>query len=177
MLCLYNFFTQAKEAAEEAAAVAAEVDSEPESPKPEPEPAPQVAPKKELPKGIPVMPMMPGMGLDKPGEKPDWLKNLKRTSVKKDIPPKPEEPANKTPEWLSNMRKKEKKETPNVSNKPAPLVTTPKPSFHANRASLISPSGHAPPIRPTSPKAAEEKIDKPTSFKRTPKKENDATVS
>ena len=173
---------QAKEAAEEAEAIPPQVDSEPDSPKPDAEPAtpPQIAPKKEAPRGIQVMPI-PG-GSDKAGEKPAWLKNLKRTSQKKEVPPKPEEPTNETPDWLANIRKKpkpvppgDKTPSPVVPGKPGPTVTSPKPVVvsPATRSSLTSSTSHTL-VRPTSPSAKTE--EKPFTATRTSKKEVEAAV-
>jgi len=129
------------------------------------------------------MPIPGAGGGEKSGEKPAWLKNLKRTSQKKEVSPKSEEPANETPDWLANIRKKpkpvptgEKSSSPVVPNKPGPAVTLPKPVgvSPVSRSSLTSPTSHST-ARPTSPPAKEEK---PISVSRgSSKRETDTGVN
>ena len=175
-----DFFSQAKEAAEEAEVIP-QLDSEPESPKLDGEPAtpPQVAPKKETPRGIPVMPIL-GAGGEKAGEKPAWMKNLKRTSQKKEVPPKPEEAVKETPDWLANIRKKpkpvplgEKVTSPVVPNKPGPGLTSPKPAAASSTTKTPVKSSTHSPLRPTSPGKPDEK---PTAVARPAKKEVELKV-
>lgn len=156
------------------------VDTVPETPEPEPTPVPQITPKKEPNRGIQVMPSL-NPSADS-GAKPAWMKNLKsRNSQKKDTVPPPtiktEEASKEKPDWLSNLRKRpksgEKMPSPAVPNKPAPAVTSPKPS-QANKQAIIPPASHP----ATTLTASDNTIrERPTSFKRTQFRENGTAVS